>query len=88
MRRALDDAYGALEGQKATQAFLSFSFEEAMDNQIDRISGTSTRLRPNELDRVARIKSQLVEAVAAIKQVPPEAFMQKSDRDVNKGSTT
>lgn len=84
MRRALDDAYGALEGQKCTQTFLAFSFEEALDNQIERISGTSTRLRPNEIDRVKRVRDSLTEAVAAIKQVPPEAFLIAiKGRDVN-----
>lgn len=84
MRRALDDAYGALEGQKCIQTFSAFSFEEALDNQIERIAGASTRLRPNELDRVARTKSSVLEAVDAIKQVPPEAFMSEvPSRDVN-----
>lgn len=84
MRRMLSDAYAALEGQKSIQAFTSFSFEEALDNQIDRISGSSSRIRPNELDRVARIEMGLQEAVKAIKQVPPEAFLEAiSGRDVN-----
>lgn len=84
MRRVLDDAYGALEGQKCTQSFLAFSFEEALNNQIERLSGTSTRLRPNELERVTRVRDSLREAVAAIKQVPPEAFLATtSERDVN-----
>lgn len=84
LRRALDDAYGSLEGQRTTQSFLAFSFEEAMSNQIERISGASSRLRPNELDRVERIRSNLVTAVEAIKKIPPEAFMATVDgRDVN-----
>lgn len=84
MRRALDDSYAALEGQKNIQSFLAFSFEEALDNQIERISGADTRLRPNEITRVDRIKSNLTEAIASIKQIPPEAFLVAiKGRDVN-----
>ncbi len=84
MRRALDAAYGALEGQKCIQSFTTYSFEEALDQQIEAISGTGSRLRPNELDRVERIRQDLVTAVASIKEVPPEAFLPKSEgRDVN-----
>jgi hypothetical protein len=84
MRRALDDAYGALEGQKNIQSFTAFTFEEALDNQIERISGTSSRLRPNELDRVSKVRENLTEAITAIKKAPPESFLPvSSTRDVN-----
>jgi hypothetical protein len=84
MRSAINDAYAALQGDAATQSFVAFTFEEAVDSQIERISGTSTRLRPNELDRVTAIQNNLTQAIQVIKQSPPSAFMAPDPtRDVN-----
>ena len=83
-RRALGSAYAALEGQRNVMTFQAFTFEDAMDLQIERIEGTGTHLRPNELDRVARIEQDLIKAVLALKDLPPEDFLQADpDRDVN-----
>jgi hypothetical protein len=83
-REALNNAYAALLGQAAIQSFQAFTFEEALDLQIQRIDGTSTQLRPNELDRVDRVEQQLLQAVDQLKQVPPEKFLQpKPGEDVN-----
>lgn len=89
LRIALNDAYAALEGQKSVQSFLAFTFEEAISNQIDRLTGTSTRLRPNELDRVNNIQQTLTNAIAQIKQTPPEDFLEPNQgRDVNTPATS
>lgn len=81
---ALNDAYAQLESEKAIQSFNAFTFEEALANQIERIEGESTKIRPNELDRTERIYQNLVKAVEELKQVPPEKFLTKDNaRDVN-----
>ncbi len=83
-RRALNNAYASLEGQRNVLTFQAFTFEDAVDLQIERIEGEGTRLRPNELERVARIEGELLKAVTALKQVPPEDFLDADpDRDVN-----
>lgn len=83
-RRALNNAYAALEGQRTVMTFQAFTFEDAVDLQIERIEGTGTKLRPNEFERVDRIEQELLSAVAALKQVPPEEFLDADpDRDVN-----
>jgi len=83
-RRAVNNAYAALEGQKNTQSFASFTFEDAVDLQIERIEGEGTKLRPNELERVDRIEQGLIKAVEQLKEVPPEQFLEADpDRDVN-----
>jgi len=88
LREALNDAYGALEAQKSVQSFVAFTFEEAMQNQLDRLTGTSTRLRPNELDRVTRIVQNVTTAISIVRQTPPEAFLDPSEaRDVNTASS-
>lgn len=83
-RRALNNAYGALLGQQNIQTFQAFTFEEAVDLQIERIEGAGTTLRPNLLDRVTRVEQELLRAVEELKQVPPEQFMESdSGSDVN-----
>lgn len=83
-RTALNNAYAAIEGQKSIQSFTAFTFEEALDNQIERIEGESSRLRPNELDRVKRVEEEVIKAAEEIKKIPPEQFLQQDEsRDVN-----
>jgi hypothetical protein len=84
IREHLNNAYAAVEGQKAVQSFSAFTFEDALDQQIERIAGASTDTRPNELDRVSRVESDVVAAVAQVKALPPNAFVEPDDeRDVN-----
>lgn len=83
-RAALNNAYAVIEGTKYTTSALAFTFEEAVDLQIERISGTGTRIRPSELDRVDTVEAELLQAVEQIKAIPPEAFIAKiRGRDVN-----
>jgi hypothetical protein len=84
IRESLNNAYAAVEGQKAVQSFAAFTFEDALDLQIERIEGADTELRPNELHRVDKIESNVVSAVAKVKVMPPSAFVEpRDDRDVN-----
>ncbi len=83
-RRALNSALGSLLGTQSNQTFQAFTFEEAVDLQIEKIEGASTQMRPNKLDRVDRIENELLQAVAVLKQVPPEQFIDASEEtDVN-----
>jgi hypothetical protein len=83
-REALNDAYAALLGQQTTQSFVAFTFEEAMDAQIEAIEGKATTRRPNELGRVDAIEQRAIAAVATLKTIPPEKFVQPdATRDVN-----
>jgi hypothetical protein len=83
-RTALNNGYAAIVGQQAIQTFTAFTFEEAMEAQLERIEGGGTDLRPNLLDRVDRIENELKDAVAKVIQIPPEQFLEKDEeRDVN-----
>ena len=56
----------------------------AADQQIERIEGKGTATRPNELERVDKIESDLLNAVAQIRDIPPENFLLADPtRDVN-----
>lgn len=84
LRVALSDAYASVEGAKAVQSFSAVTFEDLADQQIQRISGPDTQSRPNELNRVQRTLSNVLQAVAKIKALPPEAFAEPNEsRDVN-----
>jgi len=83
-REALNDAYAAVVGQQSVQSFSAFTFEDAMELQIEKISGAGTKLRPNLLDKVAAIKNALVQAVQQLKGTKPETFRDRDNsNDVN-----
>lgn len=83
-RKALNNGYAAIVAQQAVQTFTAFTFEEAIDAQLELIEGEGTQLRPNLLDRVDRVEEELKAAVAKIQQIPPEQFLEKDEeRDVN-----
>jgi hypothetical protein len=84
LRRSLANAYTALLADQTNSSFAAFTFEEALDRQIERIEGAGTQLRPNLLDRVARIESRVVQAVDQAKQQSPESFAKPDEsKDVN-----
>ena len=83
-RKALNDAFAALIGQQNTQTFQAFTIEDALDEQIEQIEGAGTRIRPNQLARVDRVESGVLEAVEQLKAIPDEAFKKvNEDEDVN-----
>ena len=84
LRVALSDAYAAVQGAKATQAFTALTFEDLASDQIARITGADTPSRPNVLNQIQSVVTNLTQAVAQIKALPPEAFATQDDsRDVN-----
>lgn len=83
-RRALNDALGSLLGTQAAKTFQAFTFEDAVDLQIEAIEGEGSALRPNKLDRVDKVEQELLKAVTELKEVPPEQFLEHDpDEDVN-----
>lgn len=74
-RRAINNAYASLQGQQTAETFAAFTFEEAVDAQIERIKGKDTQLHPNLLNRLERIRGELTQAVAELKEIPPEQFL-------------
>jgi hypothetical protein len=84
LRRQFSNAYAAIMGTQTSKEFSAFTFEEALQQQLDRIQGESTKLRPNELERVDKIESELLSAVEQTKALPPESFREPEDDDVNK----
>ena len=82
LRRSVANAYAFVKGREAEQSFASFTFEDALDAQIERIEGDDTDVRPNELHRIDKIENDLLTAVAKIKSLPAE-FFNESDPTTN-----
>jgi hypothetical protein len=88
LRRSLSHAYAALLGDQTSQSFAAFTLEEALDAQIERIEGKASALRPNLLDRIKRIENETLQAVAQIKPMEPEKFVEPNpETDVNTPET-
>ena len=84
LRKAIAGAYAFIEGQKSVQSFAALTFEDLVDQQIERIEGKGTALRPNVLDRVTAIENNVKNAVDKIKKLPSNAFAKPdSKNDVN-----
>lgn len=84
LRQALSDAYSFVESQKSVQSFSALTFEDLVDQQIELISGAGTTLRPNMLDRITAIQTNLTNAIAQIKALPASAFAQPdANNDAN-----
>lgn len=84
LRRVLNQSIGAVLGRQTTESFYALTYEELADKQIERIEGKGTSTRPNELERVNKIESDLLNAVAQIRNIPPENFLLSDPaRDVN-----
>jgi len=84
LRRQFSEAYAALLGTQTARDFSRYTFEEALDQQIERIEGAGTSLRPNLLDRIEKIKQNVISAVRQTKEMPPESFREPEEDDVDK----
>jgi hypothetical protein len=75
-RRAINNAYAALEGRNYANSFAAFTFEEAVDAHLELIGpDTGTQVHPCRIDRVEAIRGELNQAVDELKTVPPETFL-------------
>ena len=78
MRQILNDAYAFVRGCDYNQTVANITYEELLDAAIDRIEGTSTdtgNVRSTKLQRIAKIKGDLVSAVDTIKAKPASAWV-------------
>lgn len=83
-REVLSSAFAFVEGQKSTHSFATLTPEDCMDRFIERISGKDTPTRPNVLNRIAKIKNEVLATIAQVKSMPDGAFRKQSDAtDVN-----
>jgi len=84
LRIALNNAYAFVEGAKTVQSAASVTYEELIEQQIERIAGAGTSSRPNALNRIDKVLSDVTQAAAKIKSLPDDAFREHDPAtDVN-----
>jgi hypothetical protein len=84
LRLVINQSLGAVQGRQTAEAFAAITYEELASQQIERITGAGTTTRPNELERVNKIESDMLNAVQQIRNIPPESFLLNDpSRDVN-----
>jgi hypothetical protein len=81
MREILGNAYSFVRGRQYTQTISNITYEELLDKAIDRIEGTQGRsdVRGTILDRIKKIKNEIVSAVDTVKKQPTTYWGLSSD---------
>lgn len=81
MRELLSDAYGFVRGRQYNKTAANITYEELLDAAIDRIEGTKGRsdIRPTTLERIAKIKAGVGQAVDVVKKRPPHEWAIEQD---------
>lgn len=81
LRQNINNAYAFVEGAKTTQTIAALTFEDLMDQQIERLVGKDSEARPNPLHRIDKVEADIKATVEKIKKLPPEAFAIRDTRD-------
>lgn len=84
LRQVINQSLGAVQGRQTSESFAAITYDELADQQIARITGPGTTTRPNELERINKIASDMLNAVAQIRNISPEKFILSNvSQDVN-----
>lgn len=83
-RRIVGAAVAEVRSQEVRDSYASISLEELTDVHIARLEGPSDQLRPCRSEQIKTVRDELVNAIEAIKAIPPSAFRRRDpDSDVN-----
>lgn len=85
MREILGDAYGFVRGREYTRQIANTTYEQLLDRAIHAIEGTKgqNEVRATKIERIAKIKTEVANAVATVKKRPPESWAIESDSRVD-----
>jgi len=84
LRTNVAKAVAFVKGQETVESFAAFTFEEALDRQIERIEGGGSETRPNKLDRIRKIRDNMVSITEQLKSTEDRFFRpHDADTDVN-----
>lgn len=83
-RRIVSAAVAELRSEEFNNSLAALTIEDAVDQQIELLVGTSDPNRLSQLQRVDRVKDDLLRNIQAMKDTPPEYFLRADlDGDVN-----
>jgi hypothetical protein len=77
LREIMGNAYSFVRGRQYTAAVANVTIEQLIEQAINEIKGTQGKIesRPTLLARIQRIRDEVVKAVDAAKQKPPEFWI-------------
>lgn len=81
MREILAEAYAFVRGRQYMETAANLTYEELLDEAINRIEGTKGRkeIRSTLLERVQKIKQDISTAVDTVKSKPPYYWTIEND---------
>jgi hypothetical protein len=90
MREVLSNAYSFVRGRQYTEQMANITYEELLDEAINRIEGTKgrTELRPTLLERITHIKEEVSQAVDTVKKKPPSYWTIENDDRISEEDAT
>lgn len=87
-RRIVASAVAELRSAEQRNSLMAFTLETAVDQQIELLTGTADPNRRSRLQRVDKVKDDLLSNLQAIRNTPPEWFRRAdTDGDANTPQT-
>ena len=86
LREAVNNAYGYLKGSETTSSFQAVTFEEAMQRQLDVITGANGA-GPSEIQQIQKVQSDLASCINTIQSTSPDQFYDTEDNNDNAVNT-
>lgn len=85
MREILANAYAFVRGRQYNETAANLTYEELLDAAIEKIEGTKGRneVRGTLLDRIQKIKTEVVQAVDTVKKKPPSYWVIENDERIS-----
>ena len=81
MRLAVNNAYGFIKGMENAASFYVVTFEEMMQQQMDRLNGTNVGGKSAK-SRIKTVKDDLVSNINAIKNIPQDQIYGDDPKNV------
>lgn len=81
IRRKLADGFSSVRASETTNGMLSLSIESIIAQRIQEIEEDESDIRPGRLSEVLAIKQNVLDAIEAARNLPPELFS-LSDTDI------
>ena len=87
IRVSIDNAYGFIKGMETTTSFYAVTFEEMVQQQMDRLTGKNMR-GGSTIERMTKIRNDMTGAIQAIKSIPQDQMFSQEDNNATSVNTT
>ena len=86
IRVSVDNAYGFIKGMEMTTGFQTVTFEEMVQQQMDRLTGKNLGGR-SAIEQITKIRNDLVGAIQAIKSIPADQLFSEEQNNATSVNT-